>query len=138
VQTNSILDILKQFRSNNQVAAVVLDKTGQAVGILTLDAIIDEIFGREDIWLSLAHPIAPVRQIVVDRTFPSDTPLAEISMLYQIELASGAAGDLEELFEEILGYKPSKGDAIRIGQVELTVEEAPLIGPKMIAIHTVT
>lgn len=138
VQTNSILDILKQFRRNSQVAAVVLDQAGQAVGILTLDAIIDEIFGREDTWISLAQPAASARQVVVDRTFPADTSLVEINSLYHIELASGAADNLEELFEDVLGHKPSKGDAIRIGQVELTVEEAPLIGPKMIAIHTVS
>ncbi len=138
VQTNSILDILKQFRSNNQVAAVVLDQTGQAIGILTLDAIIDEIFGREDNWISLADPHASVSQIVVDRTFPADTQLSEINELYNIDLASGTASDLEELFEEILGHKPAKGDAIRIGQFELSVEEAPLIGPKMIAIYTVS
>ena len=137
VRTNSILDILKQFRSNNQVASIVLDEAGQAVGILTLDAIIDEIFGREDTWISLAEPQAPVHQIVVDRTFPSDTLLAELHSLYHIQLTSGGAADLDELFEEILGHKPAKGDAIRIGQFELSVEEAPLIGPKMIAIHTV-
>lgn len=137
VQTNSILDILKQFRRNNQVAAVVLNQTGLAVGILTLDAIIDEIFGRDDTWISITEP-HPEHNVIVDRTFPSDTTLEDLNKQYYVQLAYGTATNLEELFEEVLGHKPAKGDAIRIDQFELTVEEAPLIGPKMISIHTLS
>ena len=45
-ENNSILQILKQFRRNNQTVAVVLNEAGHAVGILTLDEIIDEIFAN--------------------------------------------------------------------------------------------
>ncbi len=137
VQSSSILDILKQFRRNNQVAAVVLDQAGQAAGILTLDAIIDEIFGIKDKWISLTQPHTPFQKIVVDKTFPDDTSLAEINALYHIQLSYGTATNLEELFEAVLGHKPTKGDIIRIDEFELSVEEARLIGPKMIAINTI-
>lgn len=138
VQTNSILDILKQFRRNNQVAAVVLDQGGQAVGILTLDSIIDEIFGQKDTWISVgeSHFQHPPRQIMVDRTLPADTLLADINKKYHIQLAYEDATDLEELFEKVLGHKAAKGDVIRVDRFELCVEEAPLIGPKRISIHT--
>src|SRR5690606_36721353 len=43
----SILRLLDQFRRSNQSAAVILDATGAACGILTLDQIIDFIFGPE-------------------------------------------------------------------------------------------
>ncbi len=44
-EQSSILQILKQFRRNNQSLAVVLNDKGHATGVLTLDEIIDEIFG---------------------------------------------------------------------------------------------
>ncbi len=67
VQTTSILEILKQFRRNSQIMAIVLDIAGQAVGILTLDEIIDEIFGQTDAWLSLASTPDLPRLVIVDR-----------------------------------------------------------------------
>ena len=47
LEKNSILNILKQFRKNNQSVAVVLNESGLATGILTLDSIVEEIFGNK-------------------------------------------------------------------------------------------
>ena len=43
----STLEILNQFRRNNQSVAVILDLVGQACGLLTLDQIVSQIFGEE-------------------------------------------------------------------------------------------
>ncbi len=135
-QNSSILEILKQFRYNNQIVAIVLGPSGQAVGMLTLDEIIDEIFGQTDLWSSIDESISAHRHIVVDRTFSGDTLLADLKARYHIELHFQDAMTLEELCEQILGHIPAKGDAVKIGHFELTVEEAPLLGVKMIAVRT--
>ena len=38
------MQILQQFRKNKQSVAIVLSRKGAAVGMLTLDAILSEIF----------------------------------------------------------------------------------------------
>ncbi len=134
-EESSILQILKQFRKNNQNMAIVLNEIGLAVGILTLDEIIDEIFGRQDQWESFEGN--QPRHVIVDLSLPSDMPIKDFNKKYSIHLESQGAETLEELMQKMLGHDPALKESVRIGQFEFTVEEAPLIGPKIISIRTV-
>ncbi|NGX40056.1 MAG: Magnesium and cobalt efflux protein CorC [Chlamydiae bacterium] len=136
-ENSSILEILKQFRRNNQSIAVVLNDAGLATGILTLDEIIDAIFGRADDWESFGEMAPRMHHVIVDRTFPGDMQIEEFNKKYRVHLAPDGLETLDELMERHLGHPPEKGESVHIDQFELTVEEAPLIGPKRIAIRTV-
>ena len=136
-ENSSILHILKQFRKNNQSLAVVLNEKGLAIGILSLDEIIDEIFGQSDEWMSLADMLPRAYHVVVDRTFPGDTLLIEFNKQFTVHLAYEGAETLQELMTKALGHPPSKGESVRIDQFELTVEEASLLGTTEILVRTV-
>ncbi len=136
-ENTSILQILKQFRRNNQSLAIVLNETGLAMGILTLDEIVDEIFGRSDQWMSFGEMAPRAYHIVVDRTFPADMRLDEFNEQFNVHLVYQDAETLEELMTQAIGHPPSKGESVRIDQFELTVEEASLLGAKMILVRTV-
>ncbi|MBS0604024.1 MAG: HlyC/CorC family transporter [Verrucomicrobia bacterium] len=136
-EQSSILQILKQFRRNNQSLAIVLNDKGLATGILTLDEIIDEIFGWTDEWMSYEEMVPRAYHIVVDRTFPSDMRLDEFNKQFNVHLSYQDAETLEDLMSQALGHPPSKGESVRIDQFELTVEEASLLGAKMILVRTV-
>ncbi|MCI5052871.1 MAG: hemolysin family protein [Simkaniaceae bacterium] len=130
-EKNSIFQIIKQFRWNNQHLAVVLSDTGTAIGILTLDAIIDEILTETHPEKAKKHP-----RVHVDRTYCSDTPIADINKELQIDLThSDSVVTLEDLMTEVLGHHPSKGELIRTGDFELLVDDAPLLGDKTIIIR---
>ncbi|NNM44009.1 MAG: HlyC/CorC family transporter [Chlamydiae bacterium] len=133
----SILQILKQFRRNNQSVAVVLNESGFAVGILTLDEIIDEIFERVDDWIAFGEGVPEFQQVFVDKTFPGDTKLSDFNKHFHVYLSYENVETLEQLVTVLLGHTPSKGETVRIDQFLLTVEEAPLIGEKMISVRTV-
>ena len=49
------MDILKQFRRNNQSVAIVINNLGQAIGIITLDTLIEKIIRSEN----LIKPLKP-------------------------------------------------------------------------------
>lgn len=132
----TVLELLKQFRKNNQSVSVVLNKTGSAVGILTLDEIIDEIFGQKDQWMSLGDMVPRMNHIALDRTFPGDTLLSEFAAQYGVDLRFKHAKTLAQSMELALGHIPGEGESIRIDQFELTVEETGLLGPKMILVQT--
>ncbi len=136
-ENSSILHILKQFRRNNQSLAVILNEKGLATGILTLDEIIDEIFGQSDDWMSFGEMIPRAYHIVVDRTFPGDMELSEFNQQFSVNLNYEGAKTLEELMIKALGHPPSKGESVRIDQFELTVEEASLLGAKEILVRSV-
>ena len=136
-ENTSILQILKQFRRNNQSVAVVLNEAGLSVGILTLDEVIDEIFGRSDEWMSFGDILPRTHQVIVDRTLPAEMTLIEFNAQFHVHLTYQDAKTLEEVMIQVLGHTPSKGESVRIDQFELTVEEASLLGAKMVAVRTV-
>lgn len=136
-ESTSILQILKQFQRNNQSLAVVLNEAGLATGILTLDEVIDEIFGRTDEWESLGEIIPRVYHVVVDKTFPGDMMVADFNRQFNVHLEFEDEDTLKDLVEKSLGHPPSKGESIHIDQFELTVEEATLLGATMISVRTV-
>lgn len=136
-ETNSVLQILRQFRRNNKSVAVVLNEAGLAVGILTLDEILDEIFGQTDTWSSIDEIAPRTHHVIVDRTFPGDMLIKDFNAQFNVHLPDEGVETLEELVTKQLGHSPTKGESIRIDQFELTVEEASLMGAKVISIQTV-
>lgn len=136
-ENSSILQILKQFRRNNQSVAVVLDEAGYGVGILTLDEIVDSIFGKTDDWPSFEDIAPRMHHVIVDRTFPGDLSVKDFNQRFHVHLDPETAETLEELMELKLGHPPEKGESIHIDQFELSVEDAPIIGPKKISVRTV-
>jgi putative hemolysin len=136
-EKDSILTILRQFRRNNESVAVVLDDKGIALGILTLDEIIDEIFGLADSWMSFEEMVPRSHHVVLDRTFPGDQKIAEFNQTYHVHLDPQGHTTFEELMTHTLGHVPTVGESVRIDQFELTVEESTLLGPKSIAVRTI-
>ena len=135
-EKNSILDIMKEFRQNNQSLAIVLGPKGEAIGTLTLDAVVDEIFGRRDDWVSFGEYVPGKGKVFVDRSFPGDTLVADVNKWFSIDLPHAVGASLEDLMAEHLGHRPDRGDAIRIENFELSVEETSLIAGRTILIRS--
>lgn len=136
-ESDSIMSILKQFRRNNQSVAIVLNEKGGATGILTLDEIIDEIFGRADTWMSFEELAPSSHHVVVDRTFPGEMKIVDFNAAYGVHLDARGSQTLAELMTQTLGHSPAIGESVKVDQFELTVEEASILGPKSIAVKTV-
>ena len=136
-EQSSILQILKQFRRNNQSLAIVLNDKGHATGVLTLDEIIDEIFGTTDGWMSYEEMIPRAYHIVVDKSLPADMRLDAFNQQFHVQLKYQDAETLEEVMVKALGHPPLKGESVRIDQFDLEVEESSLLGVKMIQVRTV-
>ena len=133
---NSVIQILKQFRKNNKSVAVVLNDSGHATGLLTLDDVIDAIFGRIDEWVSTGDTGSKGFHIAVDKTFPGDMEIAEFNKKYGVHLEFKNAKTLAEAIIEALGHAPAKGETVRIDQFELTVDEVTLLHIKSVQVRT--
>ncbi len=137
IENTSVLDILKQFRKNNQSVAVILSTSGLAIGILTLDEILDEIFDQKDNWMAYEELAPRMHHVIVDRTFPGDMRICDFNAQFHVHLDPQGLETLEELFLNKLGHAPTKGESLRIDQFELTAEETSLLGVKLLSIRTV-
>src|SRR5262249_8282889 len=106
------VQILKQFRNNRQKVAIVLDEKGLAVGILTLDDILEEVFGKSKI--TREKGVKGKKVLLIERTFPGDMKIADFNAQFSTNLDSHGAETLAELLIQTLGHHPEKGDSIYI------------------------
>jgi putative hemolysin len=137
LEKNSILQILKQFRRNNQNVAVVLNHSGLAVGILSLDMIVEEIFGSKQHKRVSMEKVTFKDQVIIEKTFPGFVKVKDINKKLNIELPLNKEISLEEFMTAEMGHKISTGDTLRVGEFELTVEEAGLLKGTKISVKTV-
>lgn len=131
-QDENILDILKQFRTNNQNMAVVLAPSGIAVGVITLDQIISFLFGEE------VYEEKRKVQTLVEKTLSGDMTIAEFNETFDANLSSETAQDLNELICATLQHHPAKGERIRLDRFEFVVVEPSLLGAKTLLVRTVS
>jgi putative hemolysin len=128
----SILQLLQQFRRNNQSTAVILEPSGQAVGILTLDQILSEIFGEES-----HSAIMEESSHYIERTLSGDMSISEFNMQFQAQLPEGKGDTLNDLILSELDHLPVKGEYVRIGDLEFTIDEPTLRGIKTLSVRSI-
>src|SRR5262249_25032785 len=117
-QETPVLQILSQFRKNGQTLAVILDSSGQAVGLLTLDQVVDAIFGPEE----MAAPDA-LQGHFVERTLKGRMRLSEFNKEFGASLKGNGDERLESWILRQLGSAPAKGETVRVDGYEFTIVE---------------
>jgi len=128
----SVLQLLQQFRRNNQSTAVILDPSGQAGGILTLDLILSEIFGEESKGF-----FAEEASHYIERTLSGDMSVSEFNKQFEAGLPEGKGDTLSDLIFTELDHLPVKDESVRIGDFEFTIDEPTLRGIKTLSVRSI-
>jgi putative hemolysin len=127
----SILNVLKQFRHNNQTVAVILDKTGKSIGILTLDMIMDLIFG---VYPSIIEE--KTKQIFIEKTLHGEMLVSEFNTSFKADLPLDKGRTLSDLITHVLGHHPSTGEVIQISNFEFVILEPAIFGTKTVLVRS--
>jgi CBS domain containing-hemolysin-like protein len=129
----SVLDILDQFRRNNQSVAVILDPSGQACGLLTLDHIVAQIFGEE----AAQSPAAEEEpSLFVERTLSGEMTVSSFNAEFQADLEHAPEDTLSDLIAASLDHPPATYETVRIGEFFFTVLEPTLRGVKTVTVRS--
>jgi putative hemolysin len=132
-QDASVLQILEQFRRNNQTIAVILDAGGQACGILSLDQMIDAIFGPEQYC-----PIDTEKGgLYVERTILGSMTIEQFNIDFNANLPFVAGDTLSDLIVANLGHPPARGESVEIGSFGITVLEPTIRGARTVSVKTI-
>ena len=126
-----IMQIVKQFRVNNQRLAIVLNTSGHARGILSLQAIIEEIF-QDEITKKSDNRL----QMLIDKTFSGNAKIQDIEKELGVSITAKKDQTLEELFLSHLDRYPIKGDILYLEGVILTVRDTSFLGNMRINIKS--
>ena len=133
IETNTIFQVINQFRKNNQKIAIVLDKEGSVVGVLSLSKIIDEIFSGI---LLNQEALDEHARIYLDKSFSLDTKVSDLKTLFKIAISEQGDATLENLMAKKLGYSPKDKDSTLIGEYELIFESATFPQDRRIRVKT--
>ena len=127
------VQILHKFRSNKQSVAIVLNQAGKAIGFLTLQDVLDEIFGsRAGALDTVADTLPPI----IERTFSGSMKVKEFNELFDVSLEADEDETLAELLIRVAGHHPEVGETIKIHPFEIEVKEATLLEIKQVTIKT--
>lgn len=135
-QNSSLLEILRQFRINNEDAGIILDEEGNAIGMVTLDIVLDEVFGKSSGQSMRAEKDNP-QLILKNRTFSGSIPVRDFNKELGVVLDCDANLTLSELIANTLGHTPEYDDMVVVGNFEITVTEATLLGARTVKVSTI-
>lgn len=128
-----LTSVLKQFKKTKENIAVVLNESGKAVGIITLDAILKEIFGSPG--GTKAESLEKYHQLK-DKTLPADMRVIDFFNRFRIRLSDDDEETLADLISDNLSHPPESGDSVSLAGADLTVKETSMLGIKTVQVTT--
>lgn len=136
IKTSSLGEILKQFRTNKEKIAVVLNERGEAIGVVTRDDLLREIFGKIEI--KEKNIDKETKTVIIQEiTLQGYMFIENFNKKFNTTLNYNPKSTLSDLIVDILGHPPEVGDQITINNFEMTVQEITLFGVKTLTVSTV-
>jgi CBS domain containing-hemolysin-like protein len=126
-ETLAINDVWEQLAIQNRYLAIVFDEFGGTAGLLTLEDLIEEIFGElQDEFDDEAAVIARDKEGRI--YLRGDLLVSDVNEYLELALPEEAADTLSGLVFSLLGRPPLKGDEVRLGEVSIRVETMEDLG----------
>ena len=121
-ENKKIDELLSEFKTNRVHLAVVLDEYGGTSGLVTLEDLIEEIFGEIQDEYDDEDPLfewSDKTTLVADARIAID----DLNLLLNIELPQEGYETLGGFIYNHLGHVPEKGEMFTFGQLNLLIED---------------
>ncbi len=126
-ETLSINDVWDQLDLQNRYLAIVFDEFGGTAGLLTLEDLIEEIFGElQDEFDDEAAIIARDKEGRI--YLRGDLLITDVNEYLELNLPEETADTLSGLIFSLLGRPPVEGDEVRLDDVVIQVETMEDLG----------
>lgn len=132
-ETNTIFQVINQFRKNNQKIAIVLDQGGEVVGVLSLTSIINEIFSGI---LLKSDSLKSKAKMYINRAFLPSVTLSDLIKIAPFDFPEAKTLTLEEFMEKRIGYPLKDKETLFIGGYEWIFEGATFPQDRRIRIRS--
>ena len=121
-ETKLISELLEQMQQERQQIAIVVDEYGGVAGIVTLESLLEEMFGS--VTDELSQPEIEFRQIDANTTrVDGGMTIYDVRDDLEIELPEGDYETVAGLVLEHLGHIPRPGETVTVDGYRLTVAE---------------
>ncbi len=130
-QDTQALDLIFQLPSEEVQDAVVLNPKGEALGIILLEDLLDELLGTEVKPLSMQKKLR-----YLEKTCQADTSIKDFNDTYNTAIDPQGCTTFAELIEKVLGRHPALNDSLFLDPLEIVVQETSLFRAKTLLIRT--
>jgi magnesium and cobalt transporter len=121
-ESKGLNELLRDFRSNRNHLAIVIDEFGNTAGLITIEDVLEQIVGEiedefdEKDGESSIYTLADGSQRVA-----GDAPIAEVNEAYGVDLPVDEFDTIGGLIAQELGRVPRRGESVTIGGLQFTV-----------------
>ncbi|WP_027995525.1 HlyC/CorC family transporter [Simplicispira psychrophila] len=128
-ESKGLNDLLRDFRSNRNHLAIVIDEFGRVAGLATIEDVLEEIVGEIEDEFDIGEEEGDIFALA-DHTYrvSGDTPVERVAEAFGVPIAGS---DADETFDTIGGLI-----AHEMGHVPKRGEHLPLCGLNFVVLHT--
>ncbi|MBS3897064.1 transporter associated domain-containing protein [Silanimonas sp.] len=118
--------LLREFRSQRQHMAIVVDEHGGVAGLVTIEDVLEEIVGEIDDEHDDETPAGGAIAAQEDGRYvvPALMPIPDFNARFDARLPDDEFDTLGGLVTAGIGHLPEPGELLRVGRFEFTVIEA--------------
>ena len=125
-ESKGLNDLLRDFRSNRNHLAVVIDEFGRVAGLATIEDVLEEIVGEIEDEFDIPEDEGDIFALA-DRTYrvSGDTPVERVAEAFDLSIVGS---DPDEEFDTIggliaheMGHVPKRGEHLRLCGLDFVV-----------------
>ena len=121
-ESKGLNELLRDFRSNRNHLAIVIDEFGNHAGLITIEDVLEQIVGEiEDEFDDKDGESGIYTLADGGRRVAGDTPIAEVNAAFQAAFAQDEFETIGGLVSHELGHVPRRGEAVPLGGLLFTV-----------------
>jgi magnesium and cobalt transporter len=123
-ESKGLNELLRDFRSNRNHLAMVVDEFGSTAGLITIEDVLEEIVGEiEDEFDDKASARTSSIYTLADgsQRVAGDTPIAEVNAAFGASLPVDAFDTIGGLVAHQLGRVPQRGEEVTVGGLVFSV-----------------
>jgi magnesium and cobalt transporter len=121
-ESKRLNELLRDFRSNRNHLAIVIDEFGSTAGLITIEDVLEEIVGEIEDEFDERDAESSVYTLADgSHRVAGDTAIAEVNGAFGVALPSDTFDTIGGLVAHELGRVPRRGEAVEVGGLRFEV-----------------
>ena len=121
-ESKALNDLLRDFRSNRNHLAIVIDEFGSTAGLLTIEDVLEEIVGEIEDEFDDADAESGIYSLADgSMRVAGNATIAEVNNSFNVSLPEDAFDTIGGIVSHELGHVPRRGEVTRLGGLQFAV-----------------
>ena len=121
-ESKNLNELLREFRSNRNHLAIVIDEFGNTAGLLTIEDVLEEIVGEIEDEFDDADAETGVYALADgSMRVAGNASIAEVNNAFAVALPEDAFDTIGGIVSHELGHVPRRGEVMRLGGLQFAV-----------------